>query len=135
MTPLLPHKNEDFITDLCVNATKYVYWKYFDQISKRILVNPKTLLIDIPCNVADFERRSMIRKYQIDPYKGKYAITFKFILGRPSSDYLTKLKSENETFRDLDILWNVEDSRGAGQSIKSLIYYNRFCNNMCITNM
>jgi hypothetical protein len=119
VTPSEPKRSREWYA----NITRQVYNLYFDEIASRKDVLPKKMLIGIPTGAYDFQRRALVRSYQIDPYKDKYDITFKFILGNPPLEYMPGLEYENKTYGDILILWDIPDDRQTGRTLKSPEFY------------
>jgi hypothetical protein len=105
------------------NLTRQVYDLYFNEIASSKIVHSKEILIGIPTGIYDFQRRQIVRAYQINPYKNKYNITFKFILGKPPLEAMQGIEYENKTYGDILILWDIPDNRQTGRTFKSPEFY------------
>jgi hypothetical protein len=123
---------EKYTREEFAHMTKTIYDKYRDEILKIESQYSKLLLIHIPIGVSDFQRRAIIRAYQINSYEEKYDITYRFMLGKPDAMYLDALKFENDTHGDLIVFNDFEDNREAARTTKSPHFYKYLESQMAI---
>jgi hypothetical protein len=97
--------------------------KYYKQIynSAVHLSDPKRkLLMGISAAPTDFQRRQLVRTYQIRPYNNSYDIEWKFFMGPPPPYYEKALEFENATYGDIIVMKNFTETRENSRAIKPM---------------
>jgi hypothetical protein len=92
-------------------------------VSKDIKNMANNVLIGIFTSSTDFQRRILMRNQQINPYKNFTNLTWRFVLGKPSSIYEQAIIYENNTFQDIIVLDNVPDTYSVANSYKTFEYF------------
>jgi hypothetical protein len=107
--------------------------KYFKQISNssvHITDSKRKLLIAISSGPLDFQRRQLVRTYQISPYNSTYDITWRFFMGAPPLYSEKALEFENATYGDIIVMPNFIETRENSRAMKPMEIFTYVEHNM-----
>lgn len=96
------------------------YYKDIKSSNVTIKDSKHKFLMAVSTGTLDFQRRHLIRAYQISPYNNSYDITWRFFMGPPSPYYLKALQAENATFGDIVVIPDLVESRDNSRAIKPM---------------